>query len=107
MESRRSRRLILSLPAELTVGNMQYSGSIENLSDKGIYVVTTLSEPNKCLNPDTAIKLRFKMPSGEQHALTCNIKWTCQPPPHGHIRSIGLEIIDAPATYIDQLNKIQ
>lgn len=107
MESRSSRRLILSLPAELTVGEIQYSGSIENLSDKGIYMVAEPSEHYKGLSPDTTIKLSFKMLSGEKHVLNCNIKWTSQTPPNGHPSSIGLEIINAPLTYIDQLNKIQ
>jgi len=107
MESRHSRRLIISLAAELTVGEKRHSVSIENLSDKGIYVVTAPFEPSNGLNPDTTIKLKFKMPSGEKHDLNCNVKWAFQTPPHGYTSRVGLEIIDAPFTYIDQLNKIQ
>lgn len=107
MESRHSRRLIISLAAELTVGEKQYPVSIENLSDKGISVLTAPFEPSNALEPDTTIKLKFKMPSGEKHDLSCNVKWAFQTPPLGYASRVGLEIIDAPLTYIDQLNKIQ
>ena len=107
MESRHSRRLIISLPAEMIVGDKHYASSIENISDKGIYLITAPVPPSRTLNPDTTIKLKFKMPSGEKLDLSCNIKWAFQTPPHGYTNSIGLEIIDAPLTYIDQLNNIK
>jgi hypothetical protein len=106
MESRRSKRLIIDLPAEVIVNKKRHAGTIANLSEEGIYIVTASSQSSKDLTQDTDLELRFQFPSGEKMALNCRIKWAYQTPPHGYTTSVGLEIIDSPATYKQLLQTI-
>jgi hypothetical protein len=99
MDSRRSKRLIIDLPAEVIINDKRYAGTIANLSEEGIYIVTAPSKSSTELTPDTDLELRFQFPSGEKMALQCRIKWAYQTPPHGYTTSVGLVIIDSPITY--------
>lgn len=99
MEARRSNRAILNIPAEIIDGDRRRAGTIENLSDEGIYVVTAPTKSEKELFPGTAIEIRFRLPSEEKISLHCVIKWSYLTPPHGYTFSMGLEITDPPALY--------
>jgi len=107
MESRRSRRLILSLPAEIICGDRRYPGSIENISAEGIYLVTPATMSGEDLAPGTMPELRFRFLSGEEMHLHCRIKWSYPTPPHGYTNSLGLEIMDPPLTYKEILNTLK
>lgn len=106
MESRRSKRIIISMQAEIISKDSRHAASIENLSDEGIYLVTAPSNPSPDLTPETTIEVRFSFPSGEKMRLHCRVKWSYQTPPHGYTNSIGLEIIDPPLTYIETLKTL-
>lgn len=103
MEARRSKRTIISLPAEIISKDSRHAASIENLSDEGIYLVTAPANPSPDLTPATIIELRFRFHSGEKMCLHCRVKWSYPTPPHGYTNSIGLEIMDPPLTYIESL----
>jgi hypothetical protein len=104
MEARRSRRIVVSLQAEIIAGDRRYASSIENLSNEGAYVVTAPTKFSQDFITGTPLELRFSFPSGEKLHLNCRVKWSYQTPPHGYTNSIGLEIINPPLTYQQILN---
>ncbi len=107
MEARRSRRVIVNLPAEIISGDKRFASSIENLSNEGAYVVTAPLKSFSDFATDTLLELRFQFPSGEKLHLHCKVKWSYKTPPHGYTNSIGLEIINPPLIYQEILKTLQ
>ncbi len=107
MESRCSERIILNLPAEVIMAGKHYAGSIENLSPAGIYLVTAPTGNSADFTPEALLTLKFTLPSGEGVDLNCKIKWSYLTPPHGFTNSIGLEIINPPASYSTSLRSLK
>ena len=101
MEKRRFRRIRVNLKAERISGNEKYAVFIENISESGIYILTTTSNDNKKYAAGTEIELRLKLSTGETIHLRGITKWVySKMPPDGLTDSIGLEIIDPPQEYI-------
>lgn len=88
-------------------GNARCASIIENLSEEGIYVVTTPSDVSLEFTPETPAELRFKIPSGETLNLHCKIKWSYKNPPHGLTNSVGMEIINPPFVYKASLRDLE
>lgn len=107
MEAKRSKRVILELPAEIITENKRCVGTIENLSNNGMYIVTAPAKSEKDFSPGTELEIRFRLPSGEKLALHCKIKWSYLTPPHSYTFSIGLKIKDAPLTYQKALQALR
>jgi hypothetical protein len=102
MEKRRSRRISISLKAERISGNKNYGVFIENISENGIHILTSPSPEHKKYTAGKDITLRFRLSSGKTIRLFCRIRWSClKVPMNGFTDSIGLEIIDPPAQYIE------
>ena len=106
MEARRSKRAILDIAAEIIDGDRRRAGTIENLSDEGIYVVTAPTKSEKDLFPGTEVEIRFWLPSGENIQLHCVVQWSYLTPPHGYTFSMGLRITDPPLTYQEALKTL-
>ena len=107
MKSERSKRAILEIPAELVTSDKHHAGTIENLSDNGMYVVTAPAKSEKEFSPGTEIEIKFRLPSGEQLSLNCKVKWAYLTPPHSYTFSIGLKIKDPPPSYLEALNQLR
>ncbi len=107
MELRSSKRIIINSPAEIIVGEKRYASTIENLSDKGLYVTTAPLKSPIDFSPDTLLELRFKLMSGEKLNLQCMVKWSYQTPPHGFTNSLGLEVMDPPQAYMEFLENLE
>ncbi len=103
MEARRHKRMIVSLPAEITTGDTRFAGSIENLSDEGLYLVTAPSKASLNFKSNVPVELSITFPSGEKINLTCRVKWSYQTPPHGYTNSLGLEILEKSPEYKEAL----
>ena len=106
MEARQFKRAILDIPAEIITEDKRRAGTIENLSDEGIYVVAAPAKSEKDFFPGTELEIRFQLPSGEKLSLHCVIKWSYLTPPHGYTFSIGLKITDPPLTYQESLKTL-
>ena len=106
MEARHSKRVIINFPAEIICRDKRYAGSIENLSPKGAYVLTAPVRDLRDFAANSLLELRFQFPSGEKLNLHCRIKWSYVTPPHGYTYSIGVEILDAPLTYLETLKAL-
>ena len=102
MEKRRSKRIKVNLKAERISGDEKYGVFIENISENGINITTTPSEAHKKYTPEKDIDLNFQLTTGETLQLHCKIKWAhLKVPPDSMTDSIGLEIIDPPAKYLE------
>jgi hypothetical protein len=102
MEKRRSKRIKVNLKAERISGDEKYGVFIENISEKGIHMITTPSNMHKKYTPGTDIDLKLRLSSGETLNLHCKVIWAyLNVPPNGLTDSIGLEIIAPPPKYIE------
>ncbi len=107
MGKERSKRAILEIQAEIITEDKRHAGTIENLSDNGMYIITAPPKSEKDFFPGTEIEIRFRLPSEEKLALRCTIKWSYLTPPHGYTFSLGLKIKDPPLTYHEALNALR
>jgi chromosome segregation ATPase len=80
-DKRHNKRKAVSLSANLLNNDIPYSGLIENLSEDGMHVRLTPSNTSKNLSLDSNLKVEFKASSKQSF-----------PPPHGVVKSVGLEI---------------
>jgi hypothetical protein len=106
MEKRRSERKIVTLKAEIVSGDKSYAGVVENISEEGIYVITTPSKNPMDFTHGTMVELKFQLHSGEGMNLHCKVIWAYKTPPHGLTNSIGVEIIEPPAQYKEFLKTL-
>jgi len=107
MESKRSKRAILEIPAEIITEDKRRAGTIENLSNNGMLLVTAPPKSEKTFFPGREIEIRFRLPDGEKLALHCKIKWSYMTPPHGYTFSLGVKIKDPPLTYQEALDSLR
>ena len=107
MDARRQNRIIVNFEAEIVLNDKRYSSFIENLSEDGVYVVTSQAKSSLEFIKDTLLELRFSFPSGEKIRLRCKVKWSYSTPPHGMTNSIGLEILDPPLLYKEILKSFK
>lgn len=107
MENRIHKRKIVDINVNLHVEGISHAGIVENISEKGIYVVTNPSKTSCTFTPETKLELRFKLPTGESLNVPCQVKWSYKTPPHGITYSIGLEILKASSQYIEFLSALE
>jgi hypothetical protein len=103
MDNRLFKRNIVNIQAELICADMRCASFIENLSEEGVYIVTAPTDTSLDFRPDAPAELRFELPEGNRHYLNCKIKWSYKTPPHGLTSSIGMKVIDPPASYREAL----
>jgi len=100
MEKRRSERVVDNLMAEIIAGGRSYAGVIMNFSDEGLYMVTATADTVVDISPSSEIKLKCRLPDGENLDMDCEIKWfQTRNSPHGVSFSMGMEIKDPPESY--------
>ena len=98
MERRRSKRITVNLKAERISCTENCSVFIENLSEKGIYIITAPSMNTEYV-PGSELDLELELSNGETVSLNCNVKWAYDSSPEDMTSSVGLEIIDPPFEY--------
>ncbi|MEN8263965.1 MAG: PilZ domain-containing protein [Nitrospirota bacterium] len=107
MDSRRDERVIVHLEAELIAGENRHACFIENLSPKGMYIVTAPTKSSFEFATDSLFELRLTLPSDDKIDLRCSVIWSYPTPPHGYTNSIGIEIIDPPPAYLEALKALK
>lgn len=100
-ERRRSRRLSVNLKAERLSCTNNCSVFIENLSEKGIHMITAPVKNPNLFVPGSAVELKLKTANGQTIKLQCNVKWAYDNSPEDMTNSVGLEIIDPPGSYLE------
>jgi hypothetical protein len=100
-DRRRARRLTVNLKAERLSCTNNCSVFIENLSEKGIHMITAPSKNAKLFVPGSEVELKLKIATGSTIKLQCNVKWSYDNTPEDLTNSVGLEIIDPPDAYLE------
>ena len=107
MERRTAKRVSVSLKAERISGDEKHSVFIEDISERGIHIITAPSAAIRKYVPGNEIDLKLELSSGSKILLHCITRWAYHKlPPEGEIDSIGLEIIDPPAEYIKLIQAV-
>ena len=101
MSDRVFKRIPVNIEAEIISYRDSYPAFIRNISEYGIHVKIANIEPAKFIKSETAVDLKFRLPTGETVNLYCRKKWTCKNTSASFIENIGVEIIDPPDTYRD------
>jgi len=104
-ERRRLKRLTVNLKAERLSCTNNCSVFIENLSEKGIHMITAPAKNPNLFVPGSSVELKLKTMNGETIKLQCNVKWAYDNSPEDMTNSVGLEIIDPPDTYLEFVKK--
>ncbi len=100
---KRHKRTPVKLKAELISGDKNYEGSIMNISDDGIYIVTSPTRTSIDFIPGNPLNVRFQTHSGESLDLNCEVEWLHidKTLSNGLTNKMGIEIIDTPQEYRD------
>ncbi|MEN8262710.1 MAG: PilZ domain-containing protein [Nitrospirota bacterium] len=108
MDKRRSKRIIESLEAEITLDGVNYSGIIMNFSESGLYMVTATVYDVMDVPNNSILGLKCTLPSGKAVDISCEVKWFhTKPSPFGVTFSMGMEIDDPPFQYKEFLRTLQ
>ncbi len=110
MEKRRSERKKANIEVEIIIGDTNYAGTAENMSDHGLYLETAsanILNDSTCFVPGTDCEIRFNDHSGERINLNCKIAWSYRIAPEGIKVQIGMEIIFPPPIYLDFFNAVE
>jgi PAS domain S-box-containing protein len=100
MIRRRSERIPLNLPADITLGGKLYKGIIVNVSEDGIgSAVTSVVEAPAEFIPVNNIQLHFQDPSGKAIDLACELAWFSRSEVDSRKITIGMKIINPPLVY--------
>lgn len=104
MDRRLLKRKIVSIKAEVVLEGKKSAGLIENISEGGIYLVTTPAKQATEFSAGKTANVRFIGPSGTTIDLHCNVLWGYKTPPHGLTQSVGMEIKTSSQEFTDFYN---
>ena len=101
MQTRRSKRKMVSLIAEhIRVGRM-HPVFIGNASEEGMHMVTLNRDTAAQFFPGNNVELKLRLSSRKRIPLCCEVRWvSAERPPYGISHGVGLEIIDPPPQYV-------
>ena len=95
------KRIYAKISAELSIDDKYYEGSIDNLSEEGMFeiVFTDIEETDFTLKKN--LRVKFHRPSGEDLDLKCQIMWLRlnRDNPARLKYCMGMEIISPPESY--------
>jgi len=100
MEKRNFTRKIVNFKVKLLFDGLTYVGSVENITEEGLYVIANLSRTLIDITSGAKLELKFKLPSGESFNLPCQVKWSYKTPPHGLTFSMGMKILKQSPEYM-------
>ena len=101
MEKRRFKRIDSKIRAEVTIDSKFYEGTIDNLSEEGLFEIVFIELEVSDFTPDKILGVKFNKPSGEDLDLQCKIVWLRLNKDNlGNLMyCMGMEIISPPASY--------
>ncbi len=105
MEKRRDKRLTVKLEAKRLSCTTNCSVFIENLSERGIQMITSPNKKNDYI-PGSEIDIEFELSTGHIIMLSCNVKWAYKNAEEDMTNNVGLEIVDPPEEYTDFLKTL-
>jgi hypothetical protein len=108
MQTRRFERVRVSLRAEHVSESSTRPVFIENVSERGMHLVTIHKGEEALFFPGKNIELKLRLSSGEMISLSCEVRWmSAEIPPDGVTDSVGLEIVDPPPRYVSFVKNLR
>ncbi|UCD35535.1 MAG: PilZ domain-containing protein [Nitrospiraceae bacterium] len=108
MNKRRHKRFIITLNAQVVIGEKTYDGIISNVSEEGVSsTITTYIKTDDAFSPQKKIRLIFELPTGDLVELECEIRWYLRPQEKGKNLMLGLYIMEPPVIYREWIQKFQ
>jgi len=105
---RRHKRFVITLHAEVIIGDKTYKGMIGNVSEEGVSsTITTYIKTDEQFSPQKSIHLVFDLPSGDTVDLDCEIRWYLRPREQGPNLILGLYIVDPPSKYTEWISRFR
>jgi hypothetical protein len=98
-ERRKTKRLSVNMKAERLSCVKNCSVFIENLSERGIHMITAPAKNPGVFEAGSPVELKFRIGNGQTIKLQCNVKWAYDNSKEDMTSSVGLEIIDPPVEY--------
>ena len=108
-EKRRSKRKNVVIKGEIIQDDQKSAGTIENISDIGIFIEIPSDNPLSSsvrFTPGMELRVHFQSPAGEELKLHCKVIWSYKTEPHGLTEKIGMEVIFPPPGFIDLYNEL-
>jgi hypothetical protein len=101
MERRRFKRIDTKISAQVTIDSKYYEGTIENLSEEGLFEIVFIEVKVKDFTPEKILGVKFSKPSGEELDLQCKIVWfRLNKDDLDRLKyCMGMEIISLPSSY--------
>ena len=101
MERKGFKRIDTKISAEVSIDGKHYEGSIETLSEEGLFEIVFDEVEVSDFNPEKIIEVKFNEASGEKFNLQCKTVWLRL---NGNNPArikycMGMEIISPPASY--------
>jgi len=95
------KRIDAKISAELSIDGKYYEGSIDNLSEEGLFEIVLTDIENTDFTLKKNIRVKFHRPSGEDLDLKCQIIWLRlnRDNPARLKCCMGMEIILPPESY--------
>lgn len=106
-DRRRAGRVKVNLKARRISGGAKHGVLIENISEKGIHVLTDPEHKAAHLSPGEKVDIDFQLPSGESLNLHCRVRWAHERVPPGRASSVGIEVLKPPAKYIKFVKSLE
>ena len=106
-EIRNHERKPLSLEAVLAYSSIKYQAFIQNVSEKGLNIVSYPSGSVRSFTPRERLGLKFQ-PSGKEINLECEVSWVhiTKNLSHGLIYTIAMEIKQQVTEYMEFLKTL-
>jgi hypothetical protein len=107
VDKRQSNRVICNLNANIISGGKSCGGFIDNVSEDGIeYLITSAIKSSIDFVPEKMITLSFQTPAGKKLNLDCEVKWYIRTAPDDETLTLGMKILNPPATYYEFIQNI-
>ena len=101
MQTRRSKRKMVSLMAEYITGGVNRPVFIGNVSEEGMHMVTLSKYAAAKLFPGNNVELKLRLSPDNRIPLRCEVRWvSAESPPYVETHVVGLEIINPPPQYV-------
>ena len=89
-------RIYVGYKVEIQYRGERFEGVIENLSSKGVNIITGLLKPEVEFVPNESLEVKFEPVPGEILIFNCHVRWSKRTQSHCLTCRIGLEIENPP-----------
>lgn len=108
MESRYLRKINTKIGADVVINRNCYKGSIENISEEGIFEIAFYEIDIDALGSQKILRVTLRNPPGEDLEVQCKITWLRfrKDDPDRLTCCVGMEIVSPLAGYMEFIKTI-